>query len=215
MSWPQVMSEARTIDFARHGWSLSRFGDGELKVMAGKGYAREPVNPALSEELLDVFQNPAWHCLTCIPTMDPNGPKYENWTRHKARFEALLPEMEFWGSAFVTRPDSAPWIESRAYAESVQALWQGKRVAVVCERKGSIYRTVKLASGSTIHVECPTHRAYAQIDRLQAQVEDFAPDVAVLSAGVTATVLANRLAGRGIQALDLGSAGKFLYRNLV
>jgi hypothetical protein len=38
--------------------------------------------------------------------------------------------------------------------------------------------------------------------------------VTVLSVGPTATVLANRLAARGIQALDLGSAGGFLLRLL-
>lgn len=214
MSWPEVLGEFDTIRELLRGRSLARNGDGECKIAHGSGYSREPANERLTHELRQVIHDPHPACLVGIPTMDQAGPKFENWTRHKRRFEQLLNPAIQYGSAFVTRPDSAPWIEVREFGELVQSLWAGKRVAVVCERKGSMMRAVKMLSRSALHIECPKFEAYAQISRLQREVEAFAPEIAVLSAGPTATCLAHRLAARGIQAIDMGSAGKFLLRVL-
>jgi hypothetical protein len=146
--------------------------------------------------------------------MDPAGPKYQNWTRHIERFLGVLsPDMRYW-SAFVSRPDSAPWINFREYALEVQSLWAGKRVAVLCERKGSMMLAVRPAAKRALHVQCPREQAYDGIGLLELRILDYVPEVAILSCGPTATCLANRLTKHGIQAVDLGSAGGFLARLL-
>jgi hypothetical protein len=71
-------------------------------------------------------------------------------------------------------------------------------------------RTVRMAAASVAHITCRRHRAYARIDKMEDKVLRAEPDVAILCAGPTASCLANRLAARGIQAVDLGSAGQFL-----
>lgn len=214
MSWPKVLGEFETIDRLLAGWSLQRHGDGELKVLHGAGYSREPANPALSAELLDGFQNPAPRCLVGIPTMDCAGPKFENWTRHQSRFESLLDPARLYASAFITRPDSAPWISCREYAEKVEALWAGKRAVVVCEKGGSMIRTVSRRARRALHVSCPHREAYRVIDTIEANVLDRDPEVVILCAGPTASVLANRLSRLGEHAIDLGSAGQFLGKQL-
>lgn len=208
--YPAVAGEFETIDKLLKGFSLARFGDGELKIIHGAGYSREPSNQRLTEELRESFLNPYRRCLVGIPTMDPRGPKYENWTRHAARFNAIAVPGYPYVSAFVTRPDSAPWINCREYAEKVQAIWAGKRVAVVCEDSGSMVKTVRLAARRVAHITCRRHRAFARIDKLEQKVMRADPDVAILCAGPTASCLANRLSMRGVQAIDLGSAGQFL-----
>jgi hypothetical protein len=208
--YPAVAGEFETIDKVLSGYSLSRYGDGELKVLYGAGYSREPKNRRLTEELRASFLTPHERCLVGIPTMDPAGPKYQNWTRHAARFNAIAVPGYPYVSAFVTRPDSAPWISCREYVEKVQAIWAGKRVAVVCEESGSMVRTVKRAAASVVHITCRRHRAYARIEKMEDKVLRAEPDVAILCAGPTASCLANRLAARGIHAVDLGSAGQFL-----
>jgi hypothetical protein len=40
------------------------------------------------------------------------------------------------------------------------------------------------------------------------------PDIAILSCGMTATCLANRLSKHGIQAIDFGSGGSFIAKLL-
>lgn len=210
MTYPRVLGEFETITAVRAGYSLARFGDGELKMAHGLGYSREAPNADIAQELSAILVAPNERCLPAIPTMDERGPKYENWTRHMARFEAVIDPERVYGSAFVSRPDSSPWINTREYAEDVSAIWAGRRAVVVCERKGSMFFAVRLRAGSTKHVECPRIGAYRVIDDLERSVVEAVPDVAVLSAGPTATCLANRLAARGIHAVDMGSAGGFL-----
>lgn len=210
MNYPVVIGEFDTIAAVAAGKNLGRLGDGELKVAYGSGYCREPENAKLTEEMREVIQSPHENCLVGIPTMDPRGPKYQNWTRHMSRFSQLVNRKVQYYSAFVSRPDSAPWIRTREYALSVQALWLGKRTIVVCERKGSIFGAVQLGALKAKHVECPHTQAYAVIDDLERAVCVADPEIAILSAGPTATCLANRLARRGVHAVDLGSAGRFL-----
>jgi hypothetical protein len=211
---PFVRGEVETVSAVLAGKSLARFGDGELKLMLGQGYIREPPNPKLGRELLDVMQRPNPGCLVGVPTFDTNGPKYQSWLRHALRFcQVLAPNVPYY-SAFVSRPDSAPWIRNREYAAMVETIWAGKRVALVCEMDGFIRHTVKKHALSVVHIACPKAGAYAHIKEMQRAVEDVMPDVAILSAGPTATCLANRLAKHGVQAVDLGSIGRFIFQML-
>jgi len=214
MKYPKVHSEFDTLATLRKGYSIARLGDGEFKMIDGKGYVREPPNPELSDELRSVLTNPHPRCIVGIPTMNPNGPKVENWQRHEERFLRMLsPAVEYY-SAFISRPDSAPWIRTQRFAKLYQSLWLDKRVVVICERKGSAFRAVRIGSRSAVHVECPTEQAYAVIDALEAAALQPRPDIVILSCGPTATCLANRLAARGVQAIDFGSGGSFIVRLL-
>lgn len=214
MGYPRVYDEWRTLCGLLAGSSLARFGDGELKIMYGAGYAREPPNEGLTRELRDTFMRPARGCLLGVPTMAP-GPKLANWERHAERFAALMwdSSVKEWYSAFISRPDSAPHIRCPRFARAAEALWFRRRATVVCQRHGSMLDLVRLST-SAIWIECPTHNAYAFIDTLEAAVALTEPEIAILSAGPTATLLANRLARRGIQAIDFGSAGGWLCQEL-
>lgn len=213
--YPEVVGEYDTVAKLLDGYSIARIGDGELKLMCGKGMRREPVvHEGLKWELRNVVTDPDPSCLPAIWAYNEASPKYMNHLRHQERFKSVLSPGVTYYSSFISRPDSAPWIERREYGLLMQRLWEGKRVAVVCERKGSIFYPVRLAARSCQHIECPTHYAYSRIDELEARVIEAKPDIAILSVGPTATCLAHRLARRGVQAIDLGSAGKFLMRLL-
>src|SRR5689334_5478065 len=116
IEYPPVAGEFETVAKLLEGYSIARFGDGEFKLIDGQGYFREPANEKLSAELLEVLQRPAANCLVAIPTMDPRGAKYDGWIRHQARFARIIVSVSSalsvvkYYSAFVTRPDSAPWI---------------------------------------------------------------------------------------------------------
>lgn len=213
-AYPAVVGEFETIEACLLGRSLARFGDGELKIVYGAGYNREPPNVALSVELGHILAHPDRRCLVGIPTLDENGPKYLNWTRHAERFRKAVSSRVRYYSAFVTRPDSAPWINTRSYAELVTQLWAGKRVVVVCEKKNSLLPVVRLTAAKVRHVLCAHRQAFRTIDDLEREVFLASPQIAILSAGPTATCLAHRLARRNIQAIDFGSAGGFLRKLL-
>jgi hypothetical protein len=210
VKYPVVRDEFETIAAVAAGANLARLGDGELKIAYGAGYSREPANRKLTLEMRAVLQSPNEGCIVGIPPLNPESPKYATWQRHAPRFAGVVNFDLTYYSSLVSRPDSAPWIRTQAFIDSVRALWMDKRAVVVCERKGSIFDTVRRYAAKARHIECPTHEAYALIDDLERAVCAANPEIAVLSAGPTATCLANRLAVRGVHAVDLGSAGKFL-----
>jgi hypothetical protein len=212
--YPRVAGEFDTVRRLLEGRSIARFGDGELKILGGAGYSREPANGKLTREMLNLVREPKEGCLIGIPTMDPAGPKYTNWLRHEERFCRFFraDDGREYVSAFITRPDSAADnLESREYCELIAQLWVGRRAVVVSESFSKLLTCVRLAT-ETVHIECPSVGAFGIIKTLESAVVKARPDVALLSCGPTATCLANRLAGRGIQAIDLGSIGGLLAR---
>ena len=213
MNYPtEIADEFATMRSVRDGASLARFGDGELKLATGREYRRQTRSRRITVELCKVLNHPASGCLVGIPTLNPDGPKYANWLRHKPRFEQVIQRAGPFGSAFITRPDSAPWIECRKYFELVVACSAFKRVALVSEPENKLRGVLEATAREVVHVECPSHQAYEHIRALQVAVEAARPDLAVLSIGVTATCLAHRLAKHGIQAIDFGSIGGMLAR---
>lgn len=215
LMYPKVAGEYETWRKIHKGYSIARFGDGEVKLMDKHVYTREltPV-PELAREMQEIAKHPHERCLIGIPTMDPKGSKYENWKRHKTRFCKYFkarPGMQYY-SALITRPDCGDWMETREYYEVVAKTWRGKkRVAIVSEPDSKLLTCVGLTN-PVFHVECPMYGAYAHIDRLERETVAIKPDIALLSCGPTATVLAHRLAVRGIQSIDIGSIGGFLLR---
>lgn len=220
MIYPEVAGEYETLEKIKQGFSIARFGDGEFKVMEGHGYAREEPNKKLSAELRDVMRNPADKCLIGIPTMNPKGSRYRvvnrdgsivGWERHKARFAKHLPKRDYY-SAFISRPDCGTWMLTRDYAEAVQSIWLGKSVAVIGSADNKIAKAVEITQPVKF-IECPFRGAYAEIDNLQRKALEAGVDMVIISAGVTATCLANRLSPL-VQAVDLGSIGGFLVKML-
>ena len=213
--YPRVVGEFATVRRLLKGKSIARFGDGELKILGGVGYSREPVNGRLTAEIRAIVELPHPDCLIGIPTMDPAGRKIANWLRHEERFCRYFSRSDDrrYYSAFISRPDSAADpLESVEYCDLLSRLWAGKsRVVVLSEPDSKLLTHARLTS-EVVHVECPMYEAYSQIDRFEETICDAQPSIALLSAGPTATCLANRLAARGVQALDLGSVGALLLR---
>ncbi len=212
MNYPTVKNEFETMRQVAAGRSLARFGDGELKMIFGQGYVREAPNLAMSTELFKVLNEPPKNCIVGIPTMDPKGPKHESWIRHQSRFERVLQGKFQYHSAFVTRPDSAPWIECDEYYELVTSIWRDKHAVILCEPDNKMRKFIARTSAKATWLECPSHGAYALIDQFMQQILKLKPDVAVLCAGPTATCLAPRLCREGQHAIDFGSAGGMFAR---
>lgn len=214
-TYPRVIGEVETVRKLHEGYSLARFGDGELKLMDGGSQVREPQNFYLGLELKRVLQDPYKRVLVGIPTMDRKGPKYESWQRHLARYCRLLSPAVTYYSSFISRPDSAPWIRTPKFAALVEKLWKGKRVALVCENdETKIHRIVRLSASELIHIPCPHTETYSVSSEIVSSVLLAKPQIAILSAGPAATCMAQRLAVCGVQAIDIGSAGGFLLAQL-
>lgn len=213
MKYPtDVVDEFETMRRVVAGASLARFGDGELKMMFGSSYVRQKGSLAIATELFNVLNHPADGCLVGIPTLNPKGPKYENWIRHAERYERVIQRSGPFYSAFVTRPDSAPWIETQEYLDTVLSVWRGKRALLICEPTNKLLGVLVNTAAALEHLPCPSHECYPLIGKFEKHVLKARPQVVVLCCGVTATCLANRLAGHGVHTLDFGSAGGMMAR---
>jgi len=213
--WPNVVGEFETVKKLAEGYSISRHGDGEFKLLDGKSHTRLHwiENPKLTEELRHCITKPNAGCLIGIPTMDPKGDKYENWKRHKIRFAKWLNTRTKYYSAFISRPDcGTAWMECYEYAEALRTIWAGKRIAIVCEPDSKLLTEVRNTNMRVDHIVCPSYNAYDEIDRFEREILAIKPEITLLSVGLTATALANRIAGHGFQAVDMGSIGAFFQR---
>jgi len=211
LSYPKVMTEWETMQAAVAGRSLARLGDGELRIADGGSAISQMGSKALRSEMVSVL-NGDHGVLTCIPHM--NGPKYEKtWYRYNMDKYIRLYTRSEYGSAFVSRPDSAPWIDTPEYWELCEQLWRGKSIVLVISEEHSSIRPVQLASCRTLRiVEGPRRDAYEQIDLLMAKVGQLEQgQTVILCLGACATVLAVRLYTRyGAHAIDLGHIGRFM-----
>jgi hypothetical protein len=206
----KVLSEEETLDLALAGASLSRFGDGELKLALGRDCVSQKADPKLAIELRRILKGPAGSgALVCIPNYGAT-PRTDVWDRYATPQHTALFGPGPYGSAFVSRPDSAPWIDTPDYWAKVELLWTDKDVTLVLgdETKSLRVETLRTAAGVRL-VKGPRRDAYADIAAIEAEIGTPAGPV-LLCLGPTATVLAARLAAKGVHALDLGHIGTFM-----
>lgn len=206
--YPAVLSEHDTLARVVAGSSLSRFGDGELRqadrvcdIKPQRGDLR------LTERLREILKHPG-KCLVGIPNIHSRGPKDQHWQSYKWTARLLNPNVTY-GSAFVTRPDSAPWINEDRYWEMLESLWRGQDVTLVRGAQKSLTKDDLLRWGarSVREVLCPPQHAWANYASILTDIGT--PDRALLCLGPTATVLAVDLCAKGVHAIDLGHVGMF------
>lgn len=219
MSYPDILSEDETLDRMLAGQSIARFGDGEWRCAVGGGCTSQRPDQALAFELQVVLRSPLKGLMVGIPNPFNGCPRQESWIRYtQPQYTNLLGAKQY-ASSFITRPDNAPWIDRPDYWEKVRKLWAGQNVVLVAGDKKSITPEMihrDLKSGAV--VIGPRQHAYAEIDRIESDVMNVLAELkyqepkprVLLCLGTAATVLAWRLARRGIHALDVGHIGMFM-----
>lgn len=226
MKFPPCLSEAETIERAIAGANLARYGDGEFNLARGGNCKSQKAHPKLAAELRAILDKAPKGCLPCLP--DPNcgggkSPKRDNWL--KVTSNTLRLGKQEYGSAFITRPDSAPWIDTKDYWSRVRALWRGKDVTLVKGSERSL-RLDMMTDAKSVREVWGTYRdaydargrapderdrpkALQTIDELMEAV-GVAGHTVLMCLGPTATVMAARLARKGVHAVDLGHLGMFM-----
>ena len=188
-----VLSEIATMTEVAQGTSLARFGHGELLIMTKEDAEHQKYSRNLELELRDILE--VSPCLLAVPPFDPPG-----WEGFLKNHGNRINDGRWYGSSFVSRHDWVPWTEE--YHEVMRDLCLQCSIVIVAPDG---YPT-KIFD----HVVCASENAYDGIDDLEALLSISQADLTILSCGPTATVLADRLARKGIWAVDLGNFGKFL-----
>jgi hypothetical protein len=209
VGYPDVRDEFETLDLILAGKSIARFGDGEFNLVRGGNCVSQRQVPGISTELRRVLNWATPNLLVGIPRLDPRSPKNANWVRYSQRVrEAVNPKKTYY-SAFITRPDSAPWIATDEYFDKLETLWSNKDVTMVygSNRSLSIDFPAMRSANSISVVAADYAHTYPRIDELQDGVEGIGNQTVLLMCGPTATCLAARLSDSGYHAIDLGHIG--------
>lgn len=210
MNWPQVLDEDTTLDWVAGGVSIARFGDGEFNLCLGNNCITQPHSKELAKALRKILIDPG-SCLVGIPRIDI-GPKFRFWD-HFNRPEVLqLFGQKKYASAFITRPDSAPWIDRANYWDKIRKLWSGKNVTLVRGSDKSLTADMLNDAKFVTEIVAPKTDAFRHYKYLLEQIGT--PEVALLCLGPTATVIAHELSCKGVHAVDLGHVGMFLRKHI-
>lgn len=213
--YPIVRGEMETLRRVLAGASLARYGDGEFKHCTDQRNVSQAHDPRLSVRLRAILKD-SGSCMVGIPNLNPDAlaqmtdQKRTFWEPYR-RMASLLEPTRVYASAFITRPDSAPWIDNAEYWQLVESLWLHKDVTLVTGSHKGLTREDLAGAGTVTAVVAPRQHAFADYDELLELVGR--PKRALLCLGPTATVLAADLAARGVHAIDLGHIALFLRKH--
>lgn len=214
-SYPHVLEEDPTLHLVCAGRSLSRYGDGEFRLMVGNDRRGQTHCPRLAGRLKEILRD-SGECLVGIPNIMGSvqhkpTPKMDFWRRYTGRWitEHLVDRQ--YGSSFISRPDSAPWINRPDYWDKVRSIWAGKDVTLVRGGAKSLMPDLMPEAKSVREVVGPRLNAWGHYKELMDEIGT--PDHPVLIClGITATVMAVDLCAKGVHAIDAGHIGMFLKR---
>lgn len=208
-TWPVVLSEDETLRQVLQGRSLARYGDGEFKLCYGGSIKSQAFDPILGKRLREILRR-SGDCLVGIPNLDmPTKPFWDQF--RVQRYTQLFDMNRVYGSAFVSRPDSAPWIHNPTYWKNIESLWRGRNVTLVRGSGKSLTASLLTPSAASVNeILCARQHAWAERAELLERIGR--PERVLLCCGPTATVLAVELAARGVHAVDLGHIGMWFKR---
>ncbi len=209
MIYPAVLSERNTLELVVAGRSIARYGDGEFKICHGEGAKAQAKDPVLTERMKSILHE-SGDCLVGIPNIRSDTPKAEFWGQYMRFASYLKPDREY-VSSFITRPDSAPWIDTDEDWSLVESLWVGKDVTLVRGSGKSLVAADLVGANSVTEIMAPRQHAWFDYDKIMAQIGT--PERAILCLGPCATVMAVDLCAKGVHAIDFGHGGMFLRKH--
>ncbi|HVI92281.1 MAG TPA: GT-D fold domain-containing glycosyltransferase [Dongiaceae bacterium] len=213
MPYPDVIGEFETIEACKSR-SIARYGDGEFNLAIGRKCVSQEADDRLAAELRAILAQPT-SCMVGIPNI-AQSPRAISWQKYAdGPAGRLLGKGPFY-SSFITRPDNAPHIDTLAYWDAIWSLWRGKDVTLVLGDRRSLRPEMLEETGKLTVIEDLrpvteggwTKHAYRHVDEIEERIGTPAGTV-IMCLGATATVLAERLARKGVHALDLGHVGMF------
>ncbi|MBE6730270.1 MAG: SP_1767 family glycosyltransferase [Ruminococcaceae bacterium] len=219
-----IMSFNETIEYIKkHHCSISRYGDGEFKMMLQsskigfQNYSKE-----LKESLLNVLCGKNDNILICIPVCikTTNGLTVKSayfWNNYSLNnyndlFKLICKcgkKRYSFGDSMITRP-YMDWHDKESALDrfnNLKSLWGNKDIMIVEGDKtrlgvgNDLFKNTK----SIKRILAPAENAYDKYEQIIKSISEHHKDELVLLAlGPTATVLAADLTDMGIQALDVG-----------
>ena len=159
MTYPDVLCETQTLERVCAGASIARYGDGELAICREGTAKAQPADRLLAARLRHIL-HASGECLVGLPNIRSKTPKHAYWRKYLAS-ASLLADRPY-VSSFITRPDSAPWIDTNAYWARLESLWIGQAVTLVRGSETSLTAADLIGAESETEVLAPRSGAWAR-----------------------------------------------------
>lgn len=217
---PLVLSVEETIKLiVNNNLSVSRFGDAEIKLLAGIDVPYQDSNKELQNKLIEVISSDKNKHLICLSNVLSdlslfNEPAKKHWKKHLAYYRPYwlkhLKSNKIYGDAFITRNyiDLIDKSNSHNHFNSLKEIWNNKNIIFVEGEKSrlGVGNDLFENASSIIRILAPNRYAFNHYDNLLLEISKYNPTdyLILLALGPTATILAYDLAQKGYQAIDIG-----------
>ncbi|MGN1478140.1 MAG: SP_1767 family glycosyltransferase [Acutalibacteraceae bacterium] len=220
---PDIMTNSETVEYIlKTGCSVSRFGDGEIKLMSGKDIRFQHTTPEIQNKLCQVIGSDNDNLLVCLPAvfdkeqcsiLDSGTASY--WKNHlayyrKKWYKNLIPGKKY-GNAFISRnymslKDKETGVAE--YFELVKKIWDNQDIIVVEGEKSrlgmgnDLFKNAK----SVRRILAPSTQCFNKYDELLAEIKKHGTEpLYILALGPTASALPYDLCDEGYRAIDMGN----------
>lgn len=199
--------------------SVSRLGDGEIKLVAGKKLGFQDKNPMLQKRMIEVLSQPIKNHIVCLPDIFDNLSIYDSdsqkhWKKHlafyrKYWYKYINRQMTLY-NAFISRcymMYQNPSMSSRMF-NLLKQIWQERDVIIIEGEKSRLGVNNNLFNNakSIKRILAPNRNAFNYYHLILEKVTQYDKQqyLILLALGPTATVMAYDLAKLGYQAIDIG-----------
>ena len=215
-----ILSTGETVDriLANHV-SISRFGDGEMRLIRGGGINFQKYDETLSNKLREVLLSNDKNTLVCVMYIISGDVSMlrkitktfwqYNMLRNRRKWEEFLQEDKVYGDSLFTRF----YIEMKDKSKcgdvirKVQKIWENKDLLIIegKESRLGVGNDLFANCRSISRILCPPESSFDYYQEILKKAELYANDKLILLAlGPTATVLAYELSQKGYWAIDIG-----------
>jgi glycosyltransferase family protein len=202
---PAYCSIEETIRLMQNGYSISRFGDGEMAIMIGHSLAFQKFSPSLAERLKEIIKYTDDKFLPCLVSFKNEiGPFfYRFYSLHLAKLKNFFNYSIRYGNPMISRLEGFLTVDIKEYRK----IWNDRKVVFVFSSKGRFEIEAALFDNIKEYktIDIPPKNAFDEYDRIFREAKQFSKDyLFLIAAGATASVLAYDLYKDGYQAIDIG-----------
>lgn len=217
---PKVASLEDSVNYIiQTHCSVSRLGDGEIKLVAGKKLGFQDENSILQEKMIEVLSKPIENHIVCLPDIFNDLTIYDSdsqkhWKKHLAFYRRywyryINKQANFY-NAFISRcymMYQNPSMSSRMF-ELLKQIWQNRDVIIIEGEQSRLGVNNDLFNNtkSIKRILAPNRNAFNYYQLILDKVTQYDKQeyLILLALGPTATVMAYDLAKLGYQAIDIG-----------
>lgn len=216
---PHIASVDETIDeIVNKRSSIARFGDGEIKLAAGKNITFQVNSPKIRDKMREVLSSDVDGLMIGVADIFENKERYDDatnlhWKKHLAQFRSVWYRYLIKGKKYYNASMTRQYMGLRHKEESadifahIKRIWDSRDVVII---EGELSRlgvgNDLLDNASSVRrILGPSREAFSKYDEILDEAKKLDKNVLILLAlGPAATCLAYDLHKLGYQAVDIG-----------